>query len=84
MRKKAYAMCQSCGKKMEYTECSERSAPPGDARCNALRGWLSLSRWKGMGSFEDYDFCCISCLQKWVEAEVPKIPGTFFKAFQEE
>jgi len=84
MRKRAYAICASCGRKVEYTECSERRAPPDDARCKVLHGWLSVSHWKGMGSVDHYDFCSLSCLQKWVEAQVPRVPKTFLKAFQDE
>ena len=84
MRESSYAICQSCGKKAEYVECSERGAPPDDARCMVLRGWLSVSHWKGMGTVDGYDFCSFTCLQKWVEAKVPKIPKTFFEAFQAE
>jgi hypothetical protein len=49
-----------------------------------LRGWLSVSHWKGMGTVDGCDFCSFTCLQKWVEAKVPKIPNTFFEAFQAE
>jgi hypothetical protein len=83
MLKKNFAICQSCSKKTEYSECFENCAPPGDARCNALKGWLTVSRWRGVGSVDKYDFCSFSCLQKWVEAQVPKIPKPFLKAFQD-
>ena len=84
MRKRNYAACQFCGKKLEYTQCSERGVPPDDARCQALKGWLSVSQWKGMGVVDHYDFCSFTCLQAWVGAQVPKIPKTFFEAFQDE
>ncbi len=84
MKRKSYAICQCCGKQAAYSECSERCAPPDDARCEVLHGWLSVSHWKGMGAVEHYDFCSFTCLQKWVEAQVPKIPETFLKAFQDE
>jgi len=84
MRKRNYAICQSCGKKAEYTDCSERCAPPEDARCKALSGWLSVSQWKGMGAVDHYDFCSFTCLQKWVEGKVPTVPKTFLEAFQDE
>ena len=76
------ATCYSCGKEVEYTPCYERGALPEDARCNVLVGWLTVSRWKGKGSVDQYDFCSFSCLQKWVETQVPKIPRTFLDAFQ--
>ena len=79
-----YPVCQFCGTNAEYTECFVKCAPPEDARCNALRGWLAVSHWKGLGSVDHYDFCSFTCLQKWVEAQVPQIPKTFLKAFQDE
>lgn len=76
------AICYSCGKRVAYTPCCEREALPEDARCNVLGGWLTVTRWKGKGSVDQYDFCSFSCLQKWVEAQIPKIPETFLDAFQ--
>ena len=84
MRRRNYIICQGCGKEAAYTECSERSAPPDDARCIVLIGWLSVSHWKGMGTVNDYDFCSFSCLKRWVEAQVPRVPKTFLEAFQGE
>ena len=84
MAKRSYAICQGCGKKVEYTECSGRCAPPEDARCKVLDGWLSVSRWKGMGAVDYYDFCSLVCLQRWVDTKVSKIPRTFLKAFEDE
>jgi len=84
MRKIDYAICQSCGKKVEYSECSKRGARPDDARCMVLRGWLSVSHWRGMGTVDGYDFCSFSCLQRWVEAQVPTVPKTFLEAFQDD
>ena len=60
MRKKNYATCQSCGEKAEYTDCSERCASPEDARCEVLRGWLSVSYqaqpriWRGRWKLISY------------------------------
>lgn len=81
MRKKSYAICQYCGKRAKYTDCSERCAPPSDARCKVLDGWLSVSHWKGMGSVDHYDFCSFTCLQEWLDDKVPRVPETFLKAF---
>ena len=39
---------------------------------------------KGMESVEHYDFCTFTCLQKWVETRVPRIPDTFLEAFRGE
>jgi hypothetical protein len=76
------AICYSCGRRVAYTPCYEREALPEDARCNVLAGWLTVTRWKGKGSVDQYDFCSFGCLQKWVEAQIPKIPETFLDAFQ--
>jgi len=84
MRKRNYAICQSCGKEVEYAVCSARCAPPEDARCNVLNGWLTVSQWKGMGAVDRYDFCSLGCLQNWVEAQVPQVPETFLEAFEGE
>lgn len=81
MRKRETAICHSCGKKAEYTPCGQRRALPEDARCKVLHGWLIVSRWKGVRAIEEYDFCSLTCLQKWVEAQVPKVPKTFLEAF---
>lgn len=84
MVKKRTSICYSCGKKVEYTECSDRGVPPEDPRCRALSGWLTVSQWKGMESVDHYDSCSFSCLQRWVEVQVPRIPDTFLEAFREE
>ena len=84
MGKKRYVVCQSCGKSVVYAECSERCAPPEDARCKVLTGWLSVSCWKGMGAVDYHDFCSLVCLQRWVDNKVPRIPESFLKAFKDE
>jgi hypothetical protein len=84
MGKKRYVVCQSCGKSVVYAECSERCAPPEDARCKVLTGWLSVSCWKVMGAVDYYDFCSLVCLQRWVDNKVPRIPESFLKAFKDE
>ena len=84
MAKRRLVICYSCAKEIEYTDCSGRGAPPDDARCKVLSGWLTVSQWKGMGAVEHCDFCSFSCLQRWVEAQVPGIPDTFLEAFREE
>ena len=84
MRESSYAVCQGCGKKVQYAECSEKCAAPEDARCKVLTGWLSVSCWKGMGAVDHCDFCSIVCLQRWVDSQVPRIPESFLKAFKDE
>ena len=82
MKTKSHAVCQFCGKREPYTECSEMCAPPEGARCAVLDGWLSVTHWRGMGSLDRYDFCSLTCFQKWVEVEVPKVPKASVEAFQ--
>ena len=84
MANRNYALCQGCGKKVEYTECSAGNAPPQDARCISLSGWLSVTHWLEIGVFGHYDFCSFDCLQKWAEAQALRIPKTFLEAFGDE
>ncbi|MEW6675119.1 MAG: hypothetical protein AB1348_03750 [Nitrospirota bacterium] len=80
---KGYAICYFCGKSVEYTDCSDKEVPPEDARCEMLKGWLSVRQWKGIGLVDDYDLCSFDCLQKWVVSQLPKIPKEYLKAFEE-
>jgi hypothetical protein len=84
MNKKSYAVYHGCGKKVEYTECSVKCAPPEDAYCNALKGRQPVSHLKGLGAIDHHDLCCFTCLQKWVEAQVARAPKTFLEAFNGE
>jgi hypothetical protein len=68
-------ICHSCGKKVEF----EVEEPP----CKALAEWLTVSHWKGMASVDRYSFCSLSCLQRWVETQVPKIPEVFLKYLED-
>jgi len=68
--------CQSCGKRVEYV----RGEPP----CEMLKGWLTVSYWKGSGSVEHYHFCSLSCLMSWVNAQVPRVPDVFLESFKED
>ena len=72
---KGYFICRSCGKRVEY---SSEERP-----CEVLSGWLTVSQWKGLGAVEHYYFCSFSCLKRWADAQVPKIPEVFLKAFEE-
>ena len=80
---KSYSICHSCGKKLEYTDCSNRRTRPNDPQCEVLKGWLEVRQWKGFGSFDGYDFCSFICLQRWVDNEVPKIPEVFLESLGE-
>lgn len=81
---KRNAICYTCGKRAEYTPCSERGILPEDACCNVLGGWLTVAQWKGLGQVGQYHFCSFDCLLKWVRVQVPQIPKTFLDAFQDE
>ncbi|MCX5991758.1 MAG: hypothetical protein NTZ04_05455 [Chloroflexi bacterium] len=84
MNKKNHAVCHFCAKKVEYTDCSDREPSPGDARCNIMRGWLTVSHWQGMHAVDYYDFCSFGCLHKWVNAQFPRVPSVFLKALGNE
>jgi len=79
---KSYATCYFCGKGVEYTNCSDKETPPKDARCEMLKGWFLVRQWKGIGSVDDYDFCSLDCIQKWVVNLLPKIPEEYLRAFE--
>mgnify|MGYP001069260635 FL=1 len=81
---KKYSVCATCGKEIAYTECSEVETPPEDPKCAVLQGWLTVSQWQGLEDIDRYDFCSFTCLQKWVNKKVPKIPKAFLKAFENE
>ena len=68
--------CRSCGRGVEF--------PIGDPPCEALQGWITVSRWKGSNSVEHHSFCSFSCLQEWVETQVPRVPEVFLKYFNED
>lgn len=68
--------CSGCGDKVEFSS----KEPP----CKALDGWFMLSQWEGLGSVEQYHFCSLACLKKWVETRTPKIPKVFLESFTDE
>ena len=71
-----YSDCFFCGKKV----ASSSEEPP----CEVLKGWLTVSQWKGLGAVEHYNFCSFTCLKKWAEAQTPEIPEVFLESFREE
>jgi hypothetical protein len=83
MERKAVVTCYSCGRKTEYTECSIAHAPPEDAQCKVLTGWLTVLEYEGSGLVEEYDFCSFTCLQRWVDGRVPHVPDVFLKEFDD-
>ena len=68
--------CHSCGKVVEHS--------PAELPCEVLKGWLTVSYWKGPGSVERYNFCSYSCLESWVDARLPKVPQVFLDSFKED
>ena len=84
MQRKNHAICYSCCKQVEYTECSGSGVPPEETRCNVLSGWLSVTQWQGHESAIQYYFCSLLCLYNWVESQIPTIPDVFIKGFEEE
>ena len=83
MERKTLAACHSCGRKAEYNGCSPGDAPPRDAQCRVLTGWLTVLEYKCIGVVEKYDFCSFICLQRWVEGRVPRIPEVFLKGIEQ-
>ena len=69
-------VCHSCGRKVEF---SQEEFP-----CDVLRGWLIVSRLKGLESVDRYSFCSFSCLLRWVDSQLPAIPEVFLKSLGEE
>jgi hypothetical protein len=70
-----YFICHSCGKKVECVS--------GEPPCEVLAGWFVVSHWKGRESVDHYSFCSLSCLQRWVDTQVPRIPKVFLESFGE-
>ena len=68
--------CRSCGRGAGFS----LGAPP----CEALQGWITVSRWKGSSSVEHHNFCSFSCLQEWVETQIPRIPEVFLEYLEED
>lgn len=73
---KRYFICSFCGRRAETSS----EDPP----CRVLKGWLAVSHWKGLGSVEQYNFCCFTCLVKWAQAQTPQVPKVFLESFKEE
>ena len=68
--------CHSCGKEVESS--------PGEPPCEVLKGWVTVSHWKGPGAVSRYNFCSYGCLKSWVDAQVPRVPEAFLKSFGED
>jgi len=72
---KGHFICHSCSEIVEFS--------PEERPCEVLSGWLTVAHWKGFGAVEHYNFCSFTCLKRWVDAQVPKIPEVFLKSFEE-
>lgn len=68
--------CDACGREVE--------CPSGVMPCEALQGWLTVAYWEGPGVVEHYNFCSFTCLDSWVDAQVPRVPEVFLDSFKEE
>jgi hypothetical protein len=79
---KSYSVCVSCGKRVEYADCSEQLPTPENPRCQALVGWFTVSKWKGMESYDQFDFCSLDCIRGWIEEQMPKIPEIYLRPFE--
>ncbi len=71
-----FVVCHFCGKKVQV--------PPNEPPCHFMEGWLTVSRWDGPHRVRQYNFCSLTCLKLWVEAELPHIPDVFLKSLGEE
>ena len=69
-------MCHSCGKTVEFL--------PDQRPCEVLSDWVMVSRWKGVGTVEHHHFCCLACLQTWVNKQSPTVPEVFLRAFEDD
>jgi len=68
--------CHSCNKRAE--------SPSGEPPCEVLKDWITVSHWKGPGVVSHYNFCSLSCLKSWVNAELPTVPEVFLESFKED
>ena len=76
MTGKMRVSCHFCGNEVEYYQ--------GEPPCEALKGWLSVSHWEGLGAVSSYDFCSFDCLRSWVDAQIPRVPEVFLESFRED
>lgn len=72
-------MCVSCHFCGNRVECSS-----GEPPCEALKGWLTVSHWEGLGAVSRYNFCSFDCLRSWVDAQIPRVPEVFLESFRED
>ena len=66
--------CHSYGEEMESSS--------GESPCEGLKGWLTVSYWKGLGRVFRYNFCSYRYLKSWVDTQVPGVPEVFLKSFE--
>lgn len=67
--------CHFCG----------RDAEPagGQAPCEVLNGWITVSFWKGKGVVEHLNFCSMNCLHQSLLSRMTAVPNVFLKSFGE-
>ena len=68
--------CSSCGRKVKFSV----KEPP----CEMLSGWLTVSRWEGLGYVNQNHFCSFTCLAKWAGTQTPEVPKAFLDVFMGE
>ena len=69
-------ICSSCRK--------EQGVLAKDLPCEVLSGWLTVCQWEGLGAVKHYNLCSFTCLKRWVETQVPRIPKVFLEAIGDE
>lgn len=72
---KGHFICHSCGKE----EKVNIEKPP----CETLKGWIMATNWKDYEAVDQFAFCSFSCLKRWVDSNVTKIPDVFIRSFEE-
>ena len=68
--------CHYCNRRVESI--------PGEPPCEVLKGWFTVSQWKGSGEVCRLNFCSQHCLKSWVDAQLPGVPPVFLKSFGED
>ncbi len=69
-------ICSCCGKEVALSR--------GQLPCDVLYGWFMLSHLKEPEVVDRYSFCSYSCLQKWLNQQLPAVPDVFMQSLSEE
>lgn len=75
MMKRCY-VCSTCSRRVDLG--------PSEIPCDTLKGWYVITGFKGLETVERHNFCCLSCMYKWVENAVPKVPDIFIDSLKDE